>query len=98
MTRTAGEVDSTSLVLGRFVWSGEGEWERLGLALDGKGVPNSRRGNRRSRPVGISRMRESHNGAFAKSVMESSSGDTSIKSSSGKLMVADAGNRVRKAE
>lgn len=66
--------------------------------LEGRGVPDSRRGTSSKRPVGKSRSSDSKPGAFANSVTESSKGTTSISHSVGKCIDLGLDRRVRRAE
>lgn len=72
---------------------GEGDF-----TLDGKGVPDSRRGTINKRAVGKSRTRESTPGEFAKRVIERRRGATSNSHSAGNTRDLEGGKRDFKAE
>jgi len=72
---------------------GEGD-----LKLDGKGVPDSRRGTTINSAVGKSRTNESIPGEFAKSVIERRSGATSNSHSAGNTRDFEWGKRDLRAE
>ena len=72
---------------------GEGD-----LKLDGKGVPDSRRGTSINSTVGKSRINESTPGEFAKNVIERRSGATSNSHSAGNARDFDGGKRDLRAE
>lgn len=68
------------------------------LKLDGKGVPDSRRGTSINSAVGKSKMNESVPGEFAKSVIERRSGATSNSHSAGNARDFEGGKRDLRAE
>lgn len=68
------------------------------LKLDGKGVPDSRRGTINSRAVGKSRISESTPGELAKRVIERRSGATSNSHSAGNTKDFEGGKRDLRAE
>jgi hypothetical protein len=68
------------------------------LRLDGKGVPDSRRGTIINSAVGKSKTRESIPGEFAKSVIERRSGATSNSHSAGNTKDFVGGKRDLRAE
>lgn len=68
------------------------------LKLDGKGVPDSRRGTINKRMVGKSKTSESIPGEFAKSVIERRSGATSNSHSAGNIKDFEGGKRDLRAE
>ena len=69
-----------------------------GLKLDGKGVPDSRRGISINSAVGKSNINESVPGESAKSVIERRSGATSNSHSAGKTRDFVGGKRDLRAE
>ena len=82
-------------MVGRLEFGVLGDDERLS---EGNGVPDSRRGMRRSKPVGKSRVSDKEIGLFANQVIENSNGITRIAHSAGNWIVFDAGKRERRAE
>jgi len=68
------------------------------LKLDGKGVPDSRRGTSINSAVGKSKINESIPGEFAKSVIERRSGATSNSHSAGNTGDVEGGKRDLSAE
>jgi hypothetical protein len=72
---------------------GEGD-----LKLDGKGVPDSRRGTINNSAVGKSKTRESTPGELAKRVIERRRGATSNNHSAGNAKDFEGGKRDFRAE
>lgn len=72
---------------------GEGD-----LKLDGKGVPNSRRGTIINKAVGKSNTKESTPGEFAKRVIDRRRGATNNNHSAGNAKDFEGGKRDFRAE